>query len=65
MAWEVQRECGAGLRARELRLTDLILNGNIGHSFPNYYMNADNVQQRIDEILKATEAERMPWQLFG
>lgn len=62
MAWEVTREQGAGLRAREARLTDLILAGVIGHAWPNYYLDADNVQQRIDEILKATAAEVMPWE---
>lgn len=65
MAWQVARECEpAGLRARELRLTDLILAGTIGHQWPMYYMRAENLQQRIDEILKACESERMPWQII-
>jgi hypothetical protein len=60
--WQVEREREpAGLRARELRLTDLILAGTIGHQWPQYYMQAENLQQRIDEILAATAGEKMPW----
>jgi len=62
MAWQVAREREpAGLRARELRLTDLILAGVIGWQWPQYYLQPDNLQKRIDEILTATAAERMPW----
>jgi hypothetical protein len=62
MAWQVQRQNEpAGLRARELRLTDLILAGVIGWQLPQYYMQPDNLQKRIDEILTATAAKRMPW----
>jgi hypothetical protein len=64
MAWQVERECEpVGLRERERRLTDLILSGVIGWQWPQYYMGAHNLQQRIDEILKACESERMPWTL--
>jgi hypothetical protein len=64
MAWQVERENEpAGLRNRELRLTDLILSGVIGWQWPQYYLGAHNLQQRIDEILQATAAERMPWQI--
>jgi hypothetical protein len=62
MAWQVQREHEpAGLRERERRLEELILMGTIGHQWPQYYMRAENLQQRIDEILKACECERPPW----
>jgi flagellar biosynthesis chaperone FliJ len=62
MAWQVERENEpVGLRERERRLTDLILSGVIGQEWPQYYMQAENLQQRIDEILQATAAERMPW----
>lgn len=63
MAWQVQREHEPiGLRERERRLTDLILSGVIGPEWPQYYLGAHNLQQRIDEILQATAAEVMPWQ---
>ena len=63
MAWTVERECEKiGLRAREIRLTDLILAGVIGWNWPQYYMNASNLQIRIDEILQATANEILPWQ---
>jgi len=63
MTWEVRRDREpAGLRERERRLTDLILAGVIGWSWPQYYMGAHNLQKRIDEILQATADEKMPWE---
>jgi len=69
MAWQVERECEpVGLRERERRLEELILAGIIGHGWPQCYFIGERgnyiVQQRIDEILAATAAERMPWQIF-
>jgi hypothetical protein len=45
------------------RILDLILAGVIGWQWPQYWMNASNLYQRIDEILDATAEEILPWEL--
>lgn len=31
--------------------------------FPQYWLNADNIEQRVQQLLDATANERLPWQM--
>jgi hypothetical protein len=61
VAW-VEQRYEEIVPAREQRLLDLILAGVVGWSWPQYWMNKDNIHHRLDEVLEATKDEVMPWQ---
>lgn len=54
-------EVQLGWNADQRRINDLILAGVIGWQWPQYYMQAHNLHQRIGEILDATDNEVLPW----
>jgi hypothetical protein len=54
-----------GMSPDQQRLIDLSLALIIPwkDGFPQYWMNEQNEQQRMGEILIATDHERLPWEL--
>jgi hypothetical protein len=64
MAWETRRHETIEYRhADAQRLTDLSLALIIPwpSGFPQFWLNETNEQQRMREILDATEHETLPW----
>ena len=45
------------------RFRDLQLALVIGRSFPCYWLDDTNYNQRIDQLLEATADERLPWEM--
>lgn len=65
-SWAVQSDVTVYFEtARERRLNDLALAMVIPwlSDWPCYWLNEDNVEQRMDQILEATKEEKLPWQL--
>jgi hypothetical protein len=66
MAWQLRRTqmVEKGLSPDARRLTDLSLALIIPwkDGFPQYWLNEQNEQQRMGEILDATDHERLPWE---
>jgi hypothetical protein len=66
MAWKIARHetVERGLHPDARRLTELSLAMIVPwkDGFPRYWLNETNEQQRMREILDATENEKLPWQ---
>jgi len=60
--WRLHKDVELGNTPLEKRLIDLSLGLVLGLTYPSYWLNERNYQQRLQQLFDACAAEGLPWQ---